>query len=76
VKNIPNREAKYSENGFITQKKVNLCFQNYENGPEHLSAVYILRYVMKMIELIVIISFYQHEAFLNILYISPNHSKH
>jgi hypothetical protein len=58
VRTVPNREAKYSENGFITQNKVNPCFQNYGNGPAHLSAVFMLRHVMRMIELIVIIPFF------------------
>jgi hypothetical protein len=55
---VPNREGKYSKNGFITQNKVNPHFQNYENGPAHLSAVFMLRHVMKMSEFIVIIPFF------------------
>jgi hypothetical protein len=58
VRTVPNREAKYSENVLITQNKVNPHFKNYENGPAHLSAVFVLRHVMRIIELIVIIPFF------------------
>jgi len=58
VRTVPNREAKYSENEFITQNKVNPHFQNYENGPAHLSSAFVLRHIMRMIELIVIIPFF------------------
>jgi hypothetical protein len=58
VRTVPNKEAKYSENGFITQNKVNLHFQNYENGPAHLSTVFILKHGMRMIKLTVIIPFF------------------
>lgn len=69
--NYPKKWSKTNnENVFITQHKLNPCVQNYENSPAHLSAVSILRHVMRIIKFVTIIPFYQHEAFLNILCMS------